>query len=272
MKAFAHCDEGFCPKRNPEGSGQVSFSDAQYAGRDEDQCISRHKEHHIHDHDYAKRKHADNQTEDTQRQHRDIGNTTLLAAPDEDLGRQIVFGQREEAPRAGRDIGIEDRELGEDRYDYEDYAKRRCDLCHHITVGQAPLCRPFTPVSEGSQSGHSGQYVDRHDQGNGYQCGSRDHLRILEFTGYRRHGLIAGVHPHPYGKPVSDALQQSLVWRNEGNKGICLPCCEANSGDQGEGRQHQDGEDGAYRSHIPDTPDIDVGEDDDDGGLEQILL
>ena len=86
---------------------------------------------------YTKWKHADDQAEDSQRQHRDIGNTALLAALDEDRGRQIVFGQREEAPRAGCDIGIEDRELGDDRYEYEEDSESRRDLCHHIAVRQA---------------------------------------------------------------------------------------------------------------------------------------
>ena len=94
-------------------------------------------------------------------------------------------------------------------------------------------------MSQGSESAHRGQDVDRHDQGNGQQCGFRNHLRILDFPGYRRHRLIAGVHPHPYGKPVSDTLKQALIRWNEGNKGIRLPLREANCGNPTEGDQYE---------------------------------
>jgi len=63
-----------------------------------------------------------------------------------------------------------------------------------------------------------------------------------------------------------------LIRWNEGNKGIRLPSREANCGNQTEGNQYENGDERTHRSHIPDAPDIDVGEEDDDGGLEQILL
>ena len=51
-----------------------------------------------------------------------------------------------------------------------------------------------------------------------------------------------------------------------------MPLREANDGNQGEGCQYQDGDDGADRPHIFDATEIDICEEDNDGGFKQIFF
>ena len=58
--------KAFVPIGTLKGLGKSPSPDPQYTGRDEDQRVGRHKQHHVYDHNHTKWKQAHDQAENPQ--------------------------------------------------------------------------------------------------------------------------------------------------------------------------------------------------------------
>ena len=189
----------------------------------------------------------------------------------EDGGEHVVVRHDEEGAGTVCDVRAEDGAVGDDGDNHEEHARPAADMLDEdirVAHGAAALLGgPGAPAADGGESAQGGQDVGQGDDGLGDPHGLGNDLGVRHLTGHVGHALVAHVHPDDDGDAVADGGEEALFLIEDGLKGVELPVAEAHDGHGGEGRHHQDGEEGLHLFQPVQADDVDDGEDDDHGNF-----